>query len=795
MTVTDVAGNSATFTTAAFKIDKTAPTLTWGTPTAPNSAGWNNTNVTVPYTTADSLSGVSSSSPTSPLVITTEGSAVTGTVTVTDVAGNSATFTTAAFKIDKTAPTLTWGTPTAPNGAGWNNTNVTVPYTTADSLSGVSSSSPTSPLVITTEGSAVTGTVTVTDVAGNSATFTTAAFKIDKTAPTLTWGTPTAPNGAGWNNTNVTVPYTTADSLSGVSGSSPSSPLVITTEGSAVTGTVTVTDVAGNSATFTTAAFKIDKTAPTLTWGTATPAPNSAGWNDTNVTVPYTVADTLSGVSPNSPASPLVITTAGTGVTGTVTVTDVAGNSATFTSAAFNINMTPPTVTINMAAGQASPTSNASINFTAVFSEPVTDFASADVDLCDCTTGGTLACAVTNSNGDKMTYNVAICGMGGCGSVVAFIPAGMAHDVAGNANLASTSANNTVTYTPALPAQVVGQYIFYNNCKWDAHTGYTNGDPAPGPWDDAAIATDKSALLPGQTATYANYTDYVKGIDGIMIDISGLNGYTPTVNDFQFQVGNTSTPNTWGAAPTPAAITDRVGAGVNGSDRITITWADNAIQDEWLQVTALAANLGLSANYVFYFGNQIGSVGVNPSSTRVTAIDASAVQANYSGLSMVPITDPYDINRDKSVNAIDASTVQANYTGLGSSLILLSAPQQTMVSQGSQATVLLATYGVTTGSAASLAETSTATAPSSSTLSTAAVDAVHAGATPAAIPTFASNLNTAVLASTTSTAAGDSSASVVRAEAINDCLIGGKSRLPGALEEHLLANLLANARR
>ena len=174
-------------------IDTTAPTLVWGTPTAPNGAGWNNTNVTVPYTTADSLSGVSTSSPSSPLVITTEGSAVTGTVTVTDVAGNSATFTTAAFKIDKTAPTLTWGTPTAPNSAGWNNTNVTVPYTTADSLSGVSSSSPTSPLVITTEGSAVTGTVTVTDVAGNSATFTTAAFKIDKTAPTLTWGTPTAP--------------------------------------------------------------------------------------------------------------------------------------------------------------------------------------------------------------------------------------------------------------------------------------------------------------------------------------------------------------------------------------------------------------------------------------------------------------------------------------------------------------------------------------------------------------------------------------------------------------------------
>ena len=198
--------------------------------------------------------------------------------------------------------------------------------------------------MLTTEGDSVTGTVTVTDLAGNSATFTSPAFNIDKTAPTLSWGTATpAPNAAGWNDTDVSVPYTVADGLSGVDPSSPSSPLVLTAEGSDVTGTVTVTDLAGNSATFTSPAFNIDKTAPTLTWGTATPAPNAAGWNDTDVSVPYTVADALSGVDPSSPSSPLVLTTEGDSVTGTVTVTDLAGNSATFTSPAFNIDKTPPT--------------------------------------------------------------------------------------------------------------------------------------------------------------------------------------------------------------------------------------------------------------------------------------------------------------------------------------------------------------------------------------------------------------------------------------------------------------------
>jgi hypothetical protein len=40
--------------------------------------------------------------------------------------------------------------------------------------------------------------------------------------------------------------------------------------------------------------------------------------------------------------------------------------------------------------------------------------------------------------------------------------------------------------------------------------------------DVAAIATDKDALLPGQRATFDNYTSYSKGINGLMIDLSGV---------------------------------------------------------------------------------------------------------------------------------------------------------------------------------------------------------------------------------------------------------------------------------
>src|SRR5690606_29359533 len=136
---------------------------------------------------------------------------------------------------------------------------------------------------------------------------------------------------------------------------------------------------------------------------------------------------------------------------------------------------------------------------------------------------------------------------------------------------------------PVLDAQVVGRYIFYNNSFFDGRSAAAN------PADDAAIAIDKQALLPGQTATFANYTSYTRGINGIMIDIAGLPDESElSAADFAFHVGNSDTPEDWIAAAAPTLITIRRGAGTDQSDRITLIWADNAIQKQWLEVTVLA---------------------------------------------------------------------------------------------------------------------------------------------------------------------------------------------------------------
>jgi hypothetical protein len=51
-------------------------------------------------------------------------------------------------------------------------------------------------------------------------------------------------------------------------------------------------------------------------FGAANPAANAFGWNNSNMSIPFTVADSLSGVQITSPsASPLVLTSEGTAVT------------------------------------------------------------------------------------------------------------------------------------------------------------------------------------------------------------------------------------------------------------------------------------------------------------------------------------------------------------------------------------------------------------------------------------------------------------------------------------------------
>jgi len=105
-----------------------------------------------------------------------------------------------------------------------------------------------------------------------------------------------------------------------------------------------VYDNAGNSATAGVSDIDVDLTAPTIT-GSASPAANANGWNNTYVEVTFYCADSLSGVDSCGPDVTLTDEGADQSVTGTAV--DKAGNEAEATVSEIKIDKTDPEVSLD----------------------------------------------------------------------------------------------------------------------------------------------------------------------------------------------------------------------------------------------------------------------------------------------------------------------------------------------------------------------------------------------------------------------------------------------------------------
>jgi hypothetical protein len=161
-----------------------------------------------------------------------------------------------------------------------------------------------------------------------------------------------------------------------------------------------------------------------------------------------------------------------------------------------------------------------------------------------------------------------------------------------------------------------------------------------------------------------------------MVDIAGRPAGTLSASDFDFKVGNNNTPSGWAALGAAPTVSIRAGAGVGGSDRVTLFWPTGAANRQWLQVTVKAnANTGLSSPDVFYFGSAVGESGNVLGDYSVSIIDELLARNNP--VSVIPgatATNRFDFNRDGTVSVIDQLLARNNLTTTSTKLQEITVP-------------------------------------------------------------------------------------------------------------------------
>lgn len=162
----------------------------------------------------------------------------------------------------------------------------------------------------------------------------------DTTPPTITPSVSPAPNLNGWHNVPVSVTFSCSDADSGIATCA--APVTLTADGASQIVSGSATDKAGNTATAS-VTLNIDRTLPSISVA-LTPPPPGSGWINTPVTAHFTCTDGGSGVT-GCPADQ-VVSAEGGNQTVTGTTTDRAGNTAAVTSAAINIDLGPPTISL-----------------------------------------------------------------------------------------------------------------------------------------------------------------------------------------------------------------------------------------------------------------------------------------------------------------------------------------------------------------------------------------------------------------------------------------------------------------
>jgi len=291
-----------------------------------------------------------------------------------------------------------------------------------------------------------------------------------------------------------------------------------------------------------------------------------------------------------------------------------------------NAASAPPqlSVTINQAAGQSDPSNSASVNFTVVFSQPVSDFATGDVTL-----AGTAGATTATVTGSGTTYNVAVSGMTQSGAVTASINAGAAHDSGGNANTASTSTDNVISYDTTSPTVTINQ---------------------------AAGQSDPTSSSPINFAVV--FSEPVSGFataDVVLGGTAGAATATVTGSGTTYNVAASGMTRTGTVIASIASGVAQDGAG-NGNAAATST--DNTVNYQPAVVSSPAAPSNLSAAAVSQTQVNLAWTDNSNNETQFRIERCTGSKCNFSSLSLLIILPRIDASSTGNINYQDTNAVR-----------------------------------------------------------------------------------------------------------------------------------------
>ena len=156
-----------------------------------------------------------------------------------------------------------------------------------------------------------------------------------------------------------------------------------------------------------------------------------------------------------------------------------------------------------------------------------------------------------------------------------------------------------------------------------------------------------------------NLTSSSKGINGVVLDFEDLDALEDISLEYTWSpqgafVEGSNPVTGWGSATAPTSTTFHAGAGVGGSNRVRIQWANAAIINRYLRIKVIHDEATIAE---LYLGNVVGKV-TAPSGGlfSVGNADVSAIRVGVG--TNVNAGSMLDLDKNSFVNNTDISTMR-----------------------------------------------------------------------------------------------------------------------------------------